>query len=258
MVPIKLIRSLFFLCIFLILIVNPNVWGIAGFTVPVLSDYRDSVADSIDDLAADLGVDSVADLDVDSVVDLDIDFGFIFRLICFIVHMGIYKTIFGAFVASIVFFIYRSVVFKDTSVDKMCRDPKAPAALKKWKNIPKTILFQYLVILIQCILWAVVFVLGLLFDVLPEGFYMKGFVLGSVMAIVNIVPIYFKMWIESTYPNKLLAIQSAKGIIGNYIMGFTLVYMIWDLPFGKELTFCNCLWPFGNVPFPFSLFCDLL
>ena len=240
MAPIKLIRSLLFLCIFLILITNPDVWSIAGFTVPELNDYRDSVAD----------------LDVDSLVDLDVDFGFIFRLLCFLGWIGIYKTIFGAFVASIVFFIYRSIVYKDTSVEKMRRDPNAPPALKKWHNIPKTILPQYLVILIQCILWAVVFVLGLLFDVLPEGFYMKGFTLGFVMAIVNIVPIYFKMLIEATYPNKLLAIGFAKGIIGNFIMGFTLTYFIWDLPFGAELTFCNCIFgPGADVPFPFSLLC---
>lgn len=233
MAPIKLLRSLLFLCLFLILIVNPNVWRIAGFTVPDKSDYIDKYADT----------------------DIEPDIGFIFRLLCFLWRIGIYKTIFGGFVASIVFFIYRSIVYKDTSVDRMCRDPRAPPALKKWKNIPKTILFQYLVILIQCILWAVVFVLGLLFDVFPEGFYMKGLVLGSVMALVNIVPVYFKMWIESTYPNKLLAIGFTKGIIGNYIMGFTLAYMIWYSPFGLELTFCNCLWPGGNVPFPFSLFC---
>lgn len=240
MPPIKLLRSLFFLCIFLILISSPDVWSIAGFTVPELSDYRDSVAE----------------LDVDSIVDLDVDFGFIFRLICFIVWIGIYKTIFGGFVASIVFFLYRTIIYKNTSVEKMRRDPQAPPALKKWRNVPKKILTQYLIILIQCILWAVVFVLGLLFDVLPKGFFMKGFTLGSVMAIVNIVPIYLKMWIESTYPNKLLAIQSVKGIIGNYIMGFTLTYMIWDLPFGAELTFCNCIFgPGADVPFPFSLLC---
>jgi len=236
MVPIKLLRSLLFLCIFLILILNPDVWLIAGFTVPEKSDYIDKYDD--------------VDLDVEP------DVGFIFRLLCFIWRIEIYKAIFGGFIASIVFFIYRSIVYKDTSVEKMRRNPRAPPALKKWQNVPKTILPQYLIILIQCILWAVVFVLGLLFDVLPEGFYMKGFVLGSVMAIVNIVTIYFKMWIESTYPNKLLAIGFAKGIIGNYIIGFTLTYLIWYLPFGVELTFCNCIFgPGADVPFPFSLFC---
>ena len=120
MAPIKLLRSLLFLCIFLILIVNPDVLHSTGLTVPELSDYNDSIADSITELNVDP--------DVDSDIDLDVNLGFIFRLICFIVNIGIYKTIFGAFVASIVFFIYRSVVYKDTSVDKMCRDPEAPPA----------------------------------------------------------------------------------------------------------------------------------
>ena len=212
MVPFKKLRSLLFLCIFLILIANPDVLRIAG--LPELSDYS-------------------SDVDPDVVPDLNADLGFIFRLLCFIVHIGIYKTIFGAFVASIVYFIYRSKAYKDTSVDKMRRDPKAPPVLKNWQNVPNTIIPQYLSILILCILWAVVFVLGLLFDVLPEGFYMKGFTLGSVMAIVNTVPIYLKMWIEATYPNKLLAIGFTKGVVGNYILGFTLTYMIWDLQFGK-------------------------
>jgi hypothetical protein len=59
------------------------------------------------------------------------------------------------------------------------------------------------------------------------------------------------MWIEATYPNKLLAIGAVKGIIGNYITGFTLVYIIWYLPFGLEMTICNCA---GDI-FPFSMFC---
>jgi hypothetical protein len=231
MVPIKKLRSLLLLCIFLILIANPGLWRIAGFT-PELSDY--------------------SDVDTDVVPDLNADLGFIFRLLCFIVHIGIYKTIFGGFVASIVYFIYRSKAYKDSSVDKMRWDPRAPPALKNWRKVPNTIIPQYLAILILCILWAIVFVLGLLFDVLPEGFYMKVFTLGSVMAIVNTVPIYLKMWIEATYPNKLLAIGFAKGVVGNYILGFTLTYMIWDLPFGKELTICNCI---GDL-FPFSMFCS--
>ena len=229
MPPIKLLRSLFFLCLFLILITDPYVWSIVGFEVPELT------------------------------IDVDLDIGFIFRLICFLLWIGIYQTLFGAFVASVVFFIYRIVVYKDPAVTKLCRSPGAPSALKKWKNVPKTIIFQYLIILLQCVLWAVVFVLGLLFDVFPDGFYMKGFTLGLVMAIVNIVPIYFKMFIEATYPNKLLAIGFAKGVIGNLIMGFTLAYMIWKEPFGVELTFCNCIFgPGVNVPWPFSLMCDLI
>ena len=52
MVPIKLLRSLLFLCIFLILIVNPDVWRIAGFTCE-LSDYGDVDPDVVPDLNAD-------------------------------------------------------------------------------------------------------------------------------------------------------------------------------------------------------------
>lgn len=194
MVSNKLFRLLT-LSIFLVIVVNPDVWSIVGFTAPELS----------------------------------IDIYFIYRLLCVTQEIGIFQTILGVFVASILFFIYNSIVYKNSPLEKLGLN------LKDWESILPTILHQYLFILIQCALWSVVFVLGLLFDLLPDGLYMKGLTLGSFIAIVNILPICFKTWIEATYPNKSLAIELAKGLICGYIIGFSLVSFIWYLPYGQEL-----------------------
>lgn len=191
----KLLRSVILL-IFLAIIVNPHVWSTAGFTLP----------------------------------ELKVDLYFILRLFCFIERIGIDDTILGVFVASIIFFIYNSIIYKNSPVEKLCRD------LKDWESLLPAIFYQYLFILIQCAFWGVIFVLGLLFDLLPDGLYKKAITLGSVIAIVNILPICFKMWIKAIYPNKPLAIELTKGIICGFIIGFTLVYIIWYLPYGKELT----------------------
>lgn len=189
------LRHSLFLFIFLILIVSLYMWGIEGFLVP----------------------------------ELTFDIDFIRRLLCFTQNIGIYQTILGVFIASIIFFIYKSLIYKNNSVEKTHLN------LNNWGSILPIVLNQYLVILVQCILWAVVFVFGLLFDIFPQGFYMKTFTLGSVIAIINILPICFEMWIKATYPNKLLAIKFVKRIIGGYIIGFVLVSFIWYLPYGKEL-----------------------
>ncbi|WP_048065675.1 hypothetical protein [Methanosarcina acetivorans] len=184
------------LFLFLILIANPNVWSFAGFKAPELS------------------------------INLD----FILRLFCFKENIGIHNVIKGVFIASIVFFIYNNIIYKNSPVEKIYRN------LKDWESILPTILHQYLFILVQCVLWGVVFVFGLLFDLLPDGLYMKGITLGFGIAIANILPICLKLWIKATHLNKLIAIDLAKRMICGFIIGFTLVSFIWYLPYGEELT----------------------
>ena len=118
-------------------------------------------------------------------------------------EIEILQTILGGFVASIVWFIIGSVLYVNPFVAKIYKKAEDSPGLKKWTNIPKYIGFQYVGILAQCLLWAFVFVLvksSLFGDVL-----IKGFVFGLILVVIKIFPRFFDMWLQSTYPNKLLA-----------------------------------------------------
>lgn len=248
MVKIKFSRLAWILIIFLVIITNSTVLQKAGFEVPGINNSdNESFENSLQNLK-----DSVQSPFIRFPELPKISIGFLIRLLCFFIFKnGIYLTLFGGFVASIAWFIIKSVMFKDKSVKKMQKDVGISSIPNSLKKIITEMGPQYLATLVQFIIWALVFVIALLLPVLPRGFFNKGIFFGIIMAIVNLGPVYLKLWLESAYPNKLLAINIIKGTIGNIAMAFILVYFIWKLPFSCELTTCNCICGCGGGFFKF-------
>lgn len=253
MVKIKFSRLAWILIIFLVIFTDSTVLQKAGFEVPEINNTdNQSFENSVQNLKDSVQSPFIRFPDLPK-----ISIGFLIRLICFFIFKnGIYLTLFGGFVASIAWFIIKSVMFKDKSVEKMQRDVGVSSIPNILKKIITEIIPQYLATLIQFIIWALVFVIALLLPVLPEGFFEKGISFGIIMAIVNLGPVYLKLWLESAYPNKLLAINFIKGTIGNIAMAFVLVYFIWKLPFSCELTTCNCICGCGGGFFKFL--CEII
>lgn len=78
--------------------------------------------------------------------------------------------------------------------------------------------------MVQCLLWA--FIFALVKPVLPEVLLIKGLVFGLILVAVKIFPRFFDMWIQSTYPNKLLIVEFVNGTIGSFIIGVVFAYVI--------------------------------
>ncbi len=138
--------------------------------------------------------------------------------------IGIFQTILGGFIASIVWFIVGGALYMNPFVAKIFKNAEDSPALKKWPSVPKYIGLQYIGILAQCLLWA--FVFALLKFALPEELLTKGLVFGLILVAVKIFPRFFDMWIQSTYPNKLLAVEFINGTIGSFIIGVVFAYVI--------------------------------
>ncbi len=109
-------------------------------------------------------------------------------------------------------------------VAKIYKDAENSPALKKWPSVPKYIGLQYVGILAQCLLWAFVFALAK--TALPDGVLIKSFIFGLILIAVKIFPRFFDMWIQSTYPNKLLAVEFVNGTIGSFVIGVVFAYVI--------------------------------
>jgi len=109
-------------------------------------------------------------------------------------------------------------------VAKIYKDAKNSPALKKWPNVSKYIGLQYVGVLAQCLLWA--FVFALVKPALPEEILIKRIVFGLILVAVKIFPRFFDVWIQSTYPNKLLIVEFVNGTIGSFLIGVVFAYVI--------------------------------
>jgi len=138
--------------------------------------------------------------------------------------IDILQTILGGFVASIVWFIVGGALYMNPFVAKIYKGAENSPALKKWPSVPKYIGLQYVGILAQCLLFA--FVFALTKPALPEGILIKGIVFGLILVAVKIFPRFFDMWIQSTYPNKLLAVEFVNGTIGSFVIGMVFALII--------------------------------
>jgi len=134
------------------------------------------------------------------------------------------QTILGGFIASVVWFVVGGILYMNPFVAKIYKGAENSPALKKWPSVPKYIGLQYVGILAQCLLWAFVFVL--VKPALPDGILMKSLIFGLILIAVKIFPRFFDMWIQSTYSNKLLAVEFVNGTIGSFVIGVVFSYVI--------------------------------
>lgn len=138
--------------------------------------------------------------------------------------INILQIILGGFLASIVWFIVGGALYMNPFIARVYKNAESSPALKKWPSVPKYIGIQYVGILAQCLLWASVF--ALIKSVFPEEVLIKGLLFGLILVVVKIFPRFFDMWIQSTYPNKLLAVEFINGTIGSFIIGLVFAYVI--------------------------------
>lgn len=139
-------------------------------------------------------------------------------------NIDFFQTLLGGVVASIVWFIVGSVLYMNPLVAKLYKNAENSPALKKWSSIPRYIFLQYIGILVQCLLWA--FVFAWVKPVLTEEALMSGLLFGIILTAVKIFPRFFDMWIQSTYPNRLLAVEFINGTIGSFVIGIVFAYVI--------------------------------
>jgi hypothetical protein len=79
-------------------------------------------------------------------------------------------------------------------------------------------------ILIQCLLFA--FVYSFIKPILPGSLFLNTIFFGLILVAVKIFPRLFDMWMQSTYPNKLLAVEFVNGTIGSFVIAFILTLII--------------------------------
>ena len=139
--------------------------------------------------------------------------------------MSVPQTVLGGVAASIVWFVVGGALYLNPVIAKVYADAKSSPAVKEWPDQRKYVAAMFAGgSLAQCLLWA--FVFAVVKPALPEPAFLQGIVFGLVLVATKMFPRLFDMWIQTTYPNKLLVIEFVNGGIGGFIIGLIFAYII--------------------------------
>ena len=134
------------------------------------------------------------------------------------------RALLGGLIAAVIWFVIGGILYMNPFIAKIYKSAEDSPAIKKWGSTPVYLGLQFVGILAQCILWASVFIV--VEPVLPGGALAKGFVFAHVLFVIKIFPRFFDMWIQTTYPEKLLGIEFVNGAISCLVIGFVFAYTL--------------------------------
>jgi len=134
------------------------------------------------------------------------------------------SALFGGLISSVVWFVLGGALYMNPFIAKIYHSTEYSPALKKWPNVPQYLGMMFLFTFVQGFLFALVYLF--MKSVLPVETISRGLVFGLVLIAIKIIPRFLDMWIQTTYPNRLLTVELINGSIGSFIMGLALAYVI--------------------------------
>ena len=129
--------------------------------------------------------------------------------------------VFAGVAAAIVWFIIGGALYMNPFVARIYeREAECSPAVRKWESTVRMLVGQFAGVLIQCLLWAMVFVW--IKPALPAGLFRAGLAFGVILIALKIIPRLIDMWLVSTYPPRLLLLEAGNGSIGSFVIALTL------------------------------------
>jgi hypothetical protein len=118
------------------------------------------------------------------------------------------------FAAGLVHFVVIGVLYGNPLTDRLSAGLEASSpAVKQWASKPRYFVTQFFGTQVEVYLFTMAFVwLRPRIDV--PGFA-GAMMLGALLAAVRVYPRFWNMWIQTTYPNRLLAIEVVNGTLGS-------------------------------------------
>ncbi|PKM92330.1 MAG: hypothetical protein CVU81_01055 [Euryarchaeota archaeon HGW-Euryarchaeota-1] len=131
------------------------------------------------------------------------------------------SVIMGGILASIVWFIVGGALYMNPITAKIYKTFENSQGIKKWKDTAKYLINMYIFgILIQCLLFALTY--SFIKPILPGSLLLNTLFFGLILVAIKIFPRLFDMWLQTTYPNKLLFVELVNGVIGSFVIALIL------------------------------------
>jgi hypothetical protein len=134
--------------------------------------------------------------------------------------MGLIVLLWGA-AAGIVHFVFIGLAYGNPVVDRISAKAEAQSpAVRPWPSKPTYFVTQFFGTQIE------VYILTLGFVWLRPLVELHGYpgalLLGGLFAALRVYPRFWNMWVQSTYPRRLLAVEVVNGTLGTLVIALFL------------------------------------
>jgi len=134
------------------------------------------------------------------------------------------KIISAGVIASVAWFIVCGILYLNPVVAGVYNNYEGHPGVKNWGDSPNYLAYMYGLILVQCLLAAGAY--SILKPAFTGDVTSNGLKYGLILVAVRIIPRLFDMWVQSTHPNTLLAIEVANGAIGSFVIALVIAHKI--------------------------------
>lgn len=126
--------------------------------------------------------------------------------------------------ATVAWFVTAGVAFFNPPVAKIYATEEEHPAVKVLPQSPATIGKILSAVLVQCLMWAGVYVM--IKPGLGDDPVRAGLVFGGLICLVKIVPRDIDRVLLTTYPPKRLTIEFVVGVVCAFVVGFAFAYLL--------------------------------
>jgi hypothetical protein len=128
-------------------------------------------------------------------------------------------------VTGLIHFCVIGAIYGNPFVDKVyAQAMKEEPGVKDWPVKPKYLVTQFLGTQVE--IYVLAFAYGWLRPLLDIDGAAGTALLGLAFSGIRVFPRSWNMWIQSTYPNRLIAIESVAGVVSTFVVVFALHFLL--------------------------------
>lgn len=127
-------------------------------------------------------------------------------------------------IATVGWFVLAAILFFNPIVDKLYASQEGHPSVRQLPKNGATMGKILLAVLVQCILWAVVYDYSK--AVLPSDLSGKVIYFGSLIAVMKMIPRDIDRLLLTTYPGKRMFIEFVIGVVCAYVVAFVFAWFI--------------------------------
>jgi hypothetical protein len=134
--------------------------------------------------------------------------------------MGFTVLLWGA-AAGTVHFVFIALAYANPIVDRISAKAEAESpAVRQWASKPTYFVTQFLGTQIEVYILTIGFLW--LRPVVEFHGYVGALLLGALFAAIRVYPRFWNMWVQTTYPRRLLAVEVVNGTLGTLVIALFL------------------------------------